>query len=279
MVVRQLKVGQTYLNVFKNLEEQAFAQVTDYARCHSDGVAKDMVISAPKKEGQRPVLMHNVGRYALYSPFEEDCGIYFCGVPYEDERRYVLETDRTMGIRPVISMFDIFTDNQLLEIKEQLKEDSTLLVNYGYYPQTAANIILQKELLKEKEKKTSNVKEYFTYDKIGCGDQFNSFFPAKHQAIEFENQRYVPVVLDSYFKNKKLFLSNGEYYTEGNCIFMKVEPIEWYVDFESGLAISKNILINGVRQLDAIFYLNKYFAKEIMQEEKQKVKKKSIFHF
>ncbi len=198
---------------------------------------------------------------------------YFCGYTIdlnEDAKKY--------GIRPM-------TDKSIIppsmEIKSCFsKQYNCTIIEYGFYPQTAVNpktnpeIIQQlNEMYKKKEGRTGNVYTFNKHpvvDSYGCTNPARRFSPWKHFEYELNGNRYVRVqskVDNRFIGNRK----NHKYW-------IKVEPIEWLLDEETGKMIARRALLSGIsivatkngydgnfKQSQLYHYLNTYFAEEMNQ--------------
>lgn len=159
--------------------------------------------------------------------------------------------ERDCGIRPVIPISYITENYPDIEIEG--KES----IEFGNYPQTTANVELQKELenafLAEKLEKTGNT---YTTDSqpilLGlferrAGAEFKADI---HEEFEYNGKKYVRAkvndgdLADEIYEEKRT--SNGEKYKEGDYVWVEVEPIKWLKDEKLGVFIAEKILVAGI---------------------------------
>lgn len=194
--------------------------------------------------------------------FPDDGVAYY---PYED-----------CGVRPTID-YDFLVNNGVLieENKKYVSNDymdleyngerSCSLYQYGEYPQTRLNEeeskFIESMYFQGRMYKTGN---YYSYSSSNVDCE-------RDEEFEFEGKRYVRAKIfnnNYWYRNEnKNFIIDKEY------MWVKVEPIIWFVDIKSKICISKNIIIgptqyNDVAQedIDGTYiekYLNEYFSKEI----------------
>ena len=185
-------------------------------------------------------------------------------------RDYDYTNYRSTGIRPVLSYSKIKDDIS----NEIINEDGIKQIEYGEYPQYAANKKLQdkleelyenNELIKTGKKYTTDSRKYDEYDK--------DFLPQEHIEYEYDDKKYVRVKANSF--HNKFTLSNDEIYKNGYYVWIEVSKIKWLVDEKNDIVLSKYILVAGI-QLDnkekyndafensnIYNFLNTYFIKDI----------------
>lgn len=155
-------------------------------------------------------------------------------------------------------------------------QDGILEVEYGEYPQRAADSNLQKALEKafKKGKLTPTGKTYTT-DSRKYNEYDQPFEAQADIEYEYNGKKYVRVVANTYYDGQYVQLSNGAKYRDDDVVFVEVEPIKWIVDEEADLAVSKNLLFAGVQfnremnyqgnfdETDMKSFLDNCFAKDI----------------
>ena len=138
------------------------------------------------------------------------------------------------GIRPILKVpekeFDVFING--------LKRKN-YSVFYGEYPQYFTSSWFISPFIVEKSELTSK-----TYTCFGRDSQTVFLLP------EYEQQ-------NSNFQKYCLFLSGDWVY------IINVSPVEWYVDYEHKLLISKNILFNGVTAMELDFRDQRVLTREM----------------
>ena len=182
--------------------------------------------------------------------------------------------DRQLGIRPEIN-YEAIKDSARVVVNS----DDYLLVEYGEMPQNLPNEYVDVNNLE----KTG--RQYTTDSKKNLYSKKANFKPERHDEYSYNGKRYVFASRAAYpynkndldysgfgVKNKQFKLSNGLSFSTELPILLEVRPILWYVDKASGIATTINIVIAGIRDVDAMHYLNNYFFKEITYDyEKNKM--------
>ena len=169
-------------------------------------------------------------------------------------------------------------------IEEQLikkfKFDSKTIfkVKYGYYPQKAVFSEFKEILDKAYEDglmvKTGN---YYTADSVSSDNVENKFLPRTNEEYIFENGRYVRTLTNACFDNQtKEHWLHGKKYSNGEYMWVRVQPISWFLDINKHIMLSERLLFSGVQFFDVancnVFkdarlykYLNTCFARELTQ--------------
>lgn len=150
--------------------------------------------------------------------------------------------NRIISARPIISLTDIASENLYKEIG---KED--IRVKYGFYPQTAVDANLQKELEKAyKRARLQLTGNTYTVDSRKWYEFDKKFSPKTINEYEYNGERYVRVIANSCFDDDKFELSNMRYYRNYDAVWVKVEPVRWLVDKKSNTLVSEKLLFAGV---------------------------------
>ena len=211
------------------------------------------------------------------------------GIPYP-ENAYNLDA----SIRLVLHLpDDMFND----VIKNSYKGNNDVdVVDFGEFPQYAANIILQRKFARDYDpirreasfetgliKTPKNARTY----NIGIGE---------YQEIEYYGNRYIyaEVKCNTWryrpdrwegFTRKTVIkrkgsahLTNGHTYKQGDYCLLQIKPVTWLIDYEKRTLISKNCLLSGVHVLEGYEsthgkfdttamgrFINEYTIKEILQ--------------
>lgn len=192
------------------------------------------------------------------------------------------------SIRPVVKSDDIYY-NALF--KAGLYSDE---VEYGEYPQYAADLAIQKilndkysqnKLNKTEKRYTLNLINYYEYP-----EQKNSQLSCEE--YEYQGEKYIK--LQAQFGNyydyytKKGILSNGVLYKNGDDVWIKVEPVIWLINSKNHYLISKKCLVSGIRfnnnaryarvefeDTELYRYLNEYMFPELSLKEPLNINQKS----
>ena len=200
---------------------------------------------------------------------------------------------RDCSVRPAIqysSLDDILVSNRA--------NDGVLEVEYGYYPQRAVRYSMQSTLenayIKDEISKTNNI---FTAYPINS-DRLDL---KKFDEYIYNGERYVRMIAPLW-SNNTVTLSNGEYYDMGDVVWVKVEPVKWWIDEKKKVMLSEKLLFSGLKfnnkerydctfeETDIYKYMNTLFAKELFQtvviqnklplkSDSEKLKKKNPYNF
>ncbi len=81
----------------------------------------------------------------------------------------------------------------------------------------------------------------------GGEDTAVAFIPEECPEYFYKGEKYIRVKSRPKNQGEKFTLSNGMRYSAGDTVWLRVEPVEWYVDAESKLFISKLGLVSGIR--------------------------------
>ena len=189
---------------------------------------------------------------------------------YRATKTYGSYFDRYPAIRPVLNSPLLF--NALYHSRTS-GFNHTYEVVYGEYPQTAVSEKMQKILGEEYLRGNMNTtRKIYNFDIYNYRDYKLSFHPEHYPEYIYNNKKYICVKIKSY-KNNIVKLSNGVLYPYNNLVWIKVEPITWFVDNENKLLISKKGLLSGIRynceisdnfkNTELYNYMNTYMIKEM----------------
>lgn len=154
------------------------------------------------------------------------------------------DVSRNCGIRPAFSLYK--TPSIIASAKKGA--DGIFETEYGSYPQSAASLQLQRELLRllTNNKLDESGKRYTIdsrkFDKYGDGFQSKELIEYTYQG-----KRYVYHKFNSCHEGALITLSNKQQYKDGDFVFYEVQPVKWLVDFKAGWAIAKYILLAGIQ--------------------------------
>lgn len=180
---------------------------------------------------------------------------------------------RNVGIRPILqfsSIHDICS-------KTARNFDNILEMQYGEYPQRAVPKELQKTLEELYQQKSLMVTgKKYTRDKTAHNNYNQEFQKEEQEEYEYQGEKYVRVRVNSCFDNRKITLSNREQYQDGDYVWIKVEPIIWWIDEYQNIAVTEKILLAGIQfkykrdyegefeDTDLKWFMDTYFSKEIL---------------
>ena len=127
-------------------------------------------------------------------------------------------------------------------------KDGVKYVEYGFYPQSAVTRGLQQELERQFTSggltKTGNG---YTTDSRKYDEYGEKFKAQRHEEYEYKGKRYIRVKANSCFDGGDFKLSNGESYSDGDQVWVEVEPIKWLVSERDKLMLTEKIIFAGVQ--------------------------------
>ena len=127
-------------------------------------------------------------------------------------------------------------------------KDGVKYVEYGFYPQSAVTRELQQELERQftsgRLTKTGNG---YTTDSRKYDEYGEKFKAQRHEEYEYKGKRYIRVKANSCFDGGDFELSNGESYSDGDQVWVEVEPIKWLVSERDKLMLTEKIIFAGVQ--------------------------------
>ena len=152
-------------------------------------------------------------------------------------------------------------------------------VEFGEYPQNAADSILQNILESEYKRGMSKTGRSYTFDSIKDYDDNTGFKPVTYEEYEYQGNKYIRIKANSSNFGFHIFmLSNGACYRNDDYVWVEVAPVKWLIDDENNQLISKKGLVSGIRFLDRKInykgdfdrtemkeYLDKYMVKDLFQ--------------
>lgn len=162
-------------------------------------------------------------------------------------------SERYVGARPALP-FSSISKIPTNEVSGSHVVDGVKEVEYGYYPQRAADKRMQKNL-ETAFLSRSLLFYHFHLKKTGNGYTTDSakynwygipFQKQRHEEYEYDGKRYVRVQAKPNAICQECALSNGETYREGDVVWVEVEPVRWIVDEREKIMLSDKILFAGV---------------------------------
>ena len=257
------------------------AQVTDYAA----------LLGAYKNETNKDLGIYWTKTYNSHDGVSTvSC---FFGGTKTDYWGYI----RDCSVRPAIqysSLDDILVSNRA--------SDGVLEVEYGYYPQRAVRYSMQSTLetafINDEIAKTNNK---FTVYPIRFVDDEEIFEQEILDEYIYNEERYVRMIASPCWGNTAK-LSNDEFYDKGAVVWVKVEPVKWWVDEKKQIMLAEKLLFSGLKfnnkerydctfeETDIYKYMNTVFAKELFQtvaiqnksplkSDSEKLNKKNPYNF
>ena len=151
-------------------------------------------------------------------------------------------------------------------------------VEFGKYPQNAADSRMQNILESEYKRGMNKTGRSYTFDSVKYYAYDTGFKPATYEEYEYQGKEYIRIKANFGFGGNKFMLSNGACYRNGDYVWVEVAPVKWLIDDENNQLISKKGLVSGIRFLDRNHnyygdfnktemyeYLNKYMIKDLFQ--------------
>ena len=123
-------------------------------------------------------------------------------------------------------------------------------VEYGEYPQNAADSRMQNILESEYNRGMNKTRRSYTFDSVKYDDYDTGFKPVTYEEYEYQGKEYIRIKANSDFGGNKFKLSNGVEYRNGDYVWVEVSPVKWLIDDRTGILISKKGLVSGIRFLD-----------------------------
>ena len=194
---------------------------------------------------------------------ERGSGIYIC--------RY----GRLGVVRPALQSSVIFSQISPNRVRGY---NGTEEVEYGEYPQYAADSRMQSILESEYNRGMNKTGRSYTFDSVKYDDYDTGFKPVTYEEYEYQGKRYIRIRANSDFEGNKFKLSNDIEYRNGDYVWVEVSPVKWLIDDKTKLLISKIGLVSGIRFLDGNHnykgdfsstemkeYLDKYMIRDLTQ--------------
>ena len=194
---------------------------------------------------------------------ERGSGIYIC--------RY----GRLGVVRPALQSSVIFSQISPNRVRGY---NGTEEVEYGEYPQYAADSRMQSILESEYNRGMNKTGRSYTFDSVKYNDYDTGFKPVIYEEYEYQGKRYIRIRANSDFEGNKFKLSNDIEYRNGDYVWVEVSPVKWLIDDKTKLLISKIGLVSGIRFLDGNHnykgdfsstemkeYLDKYMIRDLTQ--------------
>lgn len=166
---------------------------------------------------------------------------------YNDTSYYIHPESRHCAIRPTIYCPKIFSH---LYPTRVTGEDGVEEVEFGEYPQIAADTIMQ-QILNNEYNQNNLVKTGRNYTLSINDEEQNKYDYIVHDEYEYNGKTYIRIKanVDAVFRKK---LSTGVKCASGEYIWVEVLPVKWLIDENEKLFISKYSLLSGVKYCDYI---------------------------
>lgn len=194
---------------------------------------------------------------------------------YGSTRDGLFRYARNGAVRPALQSSVIFSQISTSRVSGY---NGTEEVEFGEYPQNAADSRMQNILESEYNRGMNKTGRSYTFDSVKYIDSDTGFKPVTYEEYEYQGKKYIRIKANSDFCGDKFILSNGACYKDGDYVWVEVSPVKWLIDDENNQLISKKGLVSGIRFLDRNHnyhgdfsktemyeYLNKYMIKDLFQ--------------
>lgn len=179
------------------------------------------------------------------------------------DRRRIYRSERLGAVRPALQSSVIFSQISPNRVRGY---NGTEEVEYGEYPQYAADSRMQSILESEYNRGMNKTGRSYTFDSVKYDDYGTGFKPVTYEEYEYQGKKYIRIRANSDFDGGKFKLSNGVEYRDGDYVWVEVSPVKWLIDDRTGILISKFGLVSGIRFLDKRTIYKGDFSRTEMKE-------------
>ena len=170
---------------------------------------------------------------------------------------------RYAAVRPALQSSVIFSQISPNKVSGY---NGTEEVEFGEYPQNAADSRMQNILESEYNRGMSKTGRSYTFDSVKYNDYDTGFKPVTYEEYKYQGKKYIRIKANSDFASGKFILSNGVEYINGDYVWVEVSPVKWLIDDRTGILISKKGLVSGIRFLDKYHEYHGDFSKTEMKK-------------
>lgn len=183
---------------------------------------------------------------------------------YEDGNRYYRYRYRRSGaVRPALQSSVIFSQISPNRVRGY---NGTEEVEYGEYPQYAADSRMQSILESEYNRGMNKTGRSYTFDSVKYSDYSTGFRPVTYEEYEYQGRKYIRIKANSDYDGNRFKLSNGIEYRDGDYVWVEVSPVKWLIDDRTGILVSKMGIVSGIRFLDKNHNYKGDFSRTEMKE-------------
>ena len=170
---------------------------------------------------------------------------------------------RDGAVRPVLQSSVIFSQISPNRVRGY---NGTEEVEYGEYPQYAADSRMQSILELEYNRGMKKTGRSYTFDSVKYDDYDTGFKPVTYEEYEYQGKKYIRIKANSDFDGNKFKLSNGAFYRDDDYVWVEVSPVKWLIDDRTGILVSKIGLVSGIRFLGRNHNYKGDFSRTEMKE-------------
>ena len=191
------------------------------------------------------------------------------------DRSFCSRYARYGAVRPALQSSVIFSQIFPNRVRGYVGTEE---VEYGEYPQNAADSRMQNILESEYNRGMNKTGRSYTFNSVRYDDCDTGFIPVTYEEYEYQGKKYIRIKANSVFGGNKFKLSNGVEYRNGDYVWVKVSPVKWLIDDRTGILISKKGLVSGIRfhnkrtiyegdfdRTEMKEYLNRYMFRDLTQ--------------
>lgn len=182
-------------------------------------------------------------------------------VDKDGDRHRNFRYGRNGAVRPALQSSVIFSQISPNRVRGY---NGTEEVEYGEYPQYAADSRMQSILESEYNRGMNKTGRSYTFD--SDDDYDTGFNPVTYEEYEYQGKKYIRIRANSDFNGNKFKLSNGVEYRDGDYVWVEVSPVKWLIDDRTGILVSKIGLVSGIRFLDRNHNYKGDFSRTEMKE-------------
>ena len=181
-----------------------------------------------------------------------------------DGHRFSLYRDARFGaVRPALQSPVIFSQISPNRVRGY---NGTEEVEYGEYPQYAADSRMQSILESEYNRGMNKTGRSYTFDSVKYNYYDTGFKPVTYEEYEYQGKKYIRIRANSDFDGTPFELSNGVKYRDGDYVWVEVSPVKWLIDDRTGTLVSKMGLVSGIRFLSERTNYKGDFSRTEMKE-------------
>ena len=170
---------------------------------------------------------------------------------------------RDGAVRPALKSSVIFSQISPNRVRGY---NGTEEVEYGEYPQYAADSRMQSILELEYNRGIKKTGRSYTFDSVKYDDYCTGFKPVTYEEYEYQGKKYIRIRANSDFGGNKFKLSNGAFYRDDDYVWVEVSPVKWLIDDRTGILVSKIGLVSGIRFLGRNHNYKGDFSRTEMKE-------------
>ena len=170
---------------------------------------------------------------------------------------------RDGAVRPALKSSVIFSQISPNRVRGY---NGTEEVEYGEYPQYAADLMMQSILELEYNRGMKKTGRSYTFDSVKYDDYCTGFKPVTYEEYEYQEKKYIRIRANSDFGGNKFKLSNGAFYRDDDYVWVEVSPVKWLIDDRTGILVSKIGLVSGIRFLGRNHNYKGDFSRTEMKE-------------